>query len=257
MALYRNGFFPSHPEDPSFVFDELLMDVLYYSRFAALLSVVRGVKAISHLQLFSARLEFDGDLSVDYDRLVAVLPYYAALKAAVNQMSSLGLGRRELPLCPACGDTPHCCHTDGCFQVSRQVGATVSTRPTIYEGRAIVVSPAPLQDFMDLIDTTERQAQEKRRKDASAARQLAEDVSALITRCVDNCCDHLTSCPQNSVFTMGCESHHRAVTNAFQPAKKHMDITGTSFTVCRHGSVLRAAPMKGGERYDTNVPPLH
>ena len=47
---------------------------------------------------------------------------------------------------------------------------------------------------------------------------------------------------------MECDSRHNAVINAFKPKAKHLHITGVSFSVCRHGSVFRAAPMRGGER---------
>lgn len=193
VALYRNGFFPSHPVDPSIVFDELVMDVLYYHRFAALLSVLRGVKAISHFQLFAARLELDGDLSTDYDRLNDALPYYAALKAAINRLSQLDLGRPPLPLCPACSGFPHLGHTDACFQVARQLGATVSTRSTIFEGEGIVVATAAHQKFMELIDTPERLSQEKRRKDKAASRQL-EQVCFCMCVSVCICVSVYSSC---------------------------------------------------------------
>ena len=164
VQLYRNGYFASHPAEPTVAFDTLLMDLLFHDRFGSHMSVEKFVKGLSHLQVLTCMVPPQTDISVDYNRLVAVLPYYGLLRGTIARMQQLNLSRPVVPKCPACGRAPHSIHSDGCFQISRQVGTTVAARPTVYEGSAVVVPLAAHENFMEVTDQPERQRQEKKRK---------------------------------------------------------------------------------------------
>jgi hypothetical protein len=110
-----------------------------------------------------------------------------------------------------------------------------------------------LKHFLDATDSAERKVAAERRLEARASKEAKEAEEQREVRHTFSSSRVLTvivryEFVQNSIFTTSCDSRHKAVSNAFKTQAKHIDITGVSFTVCRHGCLFRAATMWGGER---------